>query len=153
MSSTEPPAGGPSIQRLEPSLGRSAAAPSSDASVGELVSRMTDDLSILFRKEIELAKIEIKEEATKAAKGAGLMGGTGVAAMFCLLMLSFAAAWGLAEVMPTGWAFLIMGGLYAITAAILFMAGRDRLRKVHPVPEQTVETVKEDIQWAKNPTS
>ncbi len=152
MSTPEPTNRSPSIQRSEPSVERSAAPPTSEASLGDLVSRMTDDLSNLFRKEVELAKIEIKEEATKAAKGAGLLGGTGMAALFCLIMLSFAAAWGLAEIMPTGFAFLIMGGLYGVGAAIFFVAGRARLRKVHPVPEQTVETVKEDIQWAKNPT-
>ena len=152
MSGVDPGNGSPGIQRLEPSLARTTVAPTSDASLGDLVSRMTDDLSTLFRKEVQLAKVEIKEEATKTGKAAGLFGGTGLAAWLWVPMLSFAAAWGLTEVMPAGFAFLIMGGLYAIVAAILFFAGRERLRKLHPVPEQTVETVKEDIQWAKSPT-
>lgn len=123
-----------------------------DASLGELLSRMADDLSLLARKEVELAKVEIKEEVSQAGKGAGLLGGTGVAALFCLLMLSFAAAWGLAKVMPTGFAFLVVAGIYLIAASVMYAKGRRELRRVHPVPEQTVETLKEDVQWAKHPT-
>lgn len=123
-----------------------------DASLGELLSRMAEDVSTLARKEVELAKAEIKQEASKAGKGAGLFGGTGIAALFCLLMLSFAAAWGLAVVIPTGFAFLVMAGVYLVAAGVMFVYGRQEMRRVRPVPEQTVETLKEDVQWAKHPT-
>ncbi len=119
-----------------------------DLSLGELVGRMSSDLSTLFRQEIALAKVEMKEEATKAAKGAGMFGGTALAGYMALLLLSFAAAWGLAEVMPTGVAFLIVGLVYAIAAAVLFMAGRKEIKSVHG-PEKTVQTLKEDAQWAR----
>lgn len=124
-----------------------------DASVGQLFSRMSEDLSALLRKEVELAKVEIKEEVTKAGKGAGLLGGTGLTALFGLMMLSFAAAWGLAVAIPTGFAFLAMGGFYFTVSAATFLLGRRKFRQVHPVPEQTVETVKEDLEWAKHPRS
>lgn len=123
------------------------------ASLGDLVGRLSSDISTLMRQEVELAKVEIKQEAGKAGKGAGLFGGTGVAALFALMMLSFAAAWGLAAAIPTGWAFLIIAVIWGAIAAVLFVSGRTELRRVHPVPEQTVQTVKEDVQWAKHPRS
>lgn len=98
-----------------------------------------------------MAKTELREEATKAGKAAGMLGGAGVAAVFGLLLLSFAAAWGLAEVMPVGFAFLIVGAVYVLVAVILFMRGRAQMKQVSPVPEQTMETLKEDVQWAKAP--
>ena len=76
-----------------------------------------------------------------------------MAALLGLLMLSFAAAWGLAEVMAVGFAFLIVGGLYVAVAGTLFVSGRQRLAAVHPVPQQTVETLKEDVAWAKEQKS
>jgi len=124
-----------------------------DASLGELFGRFSEDLSILMRQEVDLAKAEFRQEVTKASKGAGLLGGTGLAAIFGLLMLSFAAAWGLAEVMAVGWAFVVVAAIYLVTAATLFVNGRRELRSVHPVPEKTVQTLKEDAQWAKHPTS
>lgn len=119
-----------------------------ERSVGELFGELTRDLSTLMRKELELAKLELKEEASKAGKAGGMLGATAVAAWMALVMLSFALAWGLAEVMDAGFAFLLVGLLYAGAAAVLFTKGRAELAKVRPVPEQTIETLKEDAQWA-----
>lgn len=127
--------------------------PMGDKSVGQLLGRMTSDLSHLFHDELELAKVEIKEEVTKAGTAAGLFGGTGVAALFALLMFSFAAAWGLAEIIPIGYAFLIMGALYAVIAVVTFVVGRQQISTVNPIPQQTVETLQEDIAWAKQQKS
>lgn len=124
-----------------------------DASLGELFSQLTADMSTLVRQEVELAKAEIKQEVTKAGKGAGLLGGTGVTALYGLLLLSFAAAWGLAIVIPTGLAFFVIGALYLLGAGAMFVTGRRELRRVRPVPRQTVETLKEDAEWATHPTS
>jgi hypothetical protein len=139
-------------------LGGAVPAPSpvadlGSASLGELFGRLTEDFSTLMRKEVELAKAEIKQEASKAGKGAGLLGGTGAAALLAVLMLSFAAAWGLAAAIPTGWAFLIVAIIWAAVAAAMFVTGRKELQRVKPVPEKTVESIKEDIQWVKHPTS
>ena len=125
------------------------APPRSDASLGELFSAMTAELSHLFHQELELAKVEMKEEATKAGKGVGMWSGTAVSGLLALLLLSFAAAWGLAEVMPTAVGFVIVGVVYAVVGAFLFVRGRQELKKVHPVPQQTVETLKEDAAWAR----
>jgi uncharacterized membrane protein YqjE len=120
-----------------------------DRSVGELMGDLARDLGQLVRQELELAKVEIKEELAKTGKAGGILGGTAVAAYMALVLLSFAAAYGLDAVMPTGFAFLIVGLVYAAVAAVLYGKGRQELRNVRPVPEQTVETLKEDVQWAK----
>ena len=67
-----------------------------------------------------------------------------------IVLLSFAAAWGLAELMAVGWAFLIVAVVWGLAAAVLYLRGRDQLRKVHPKPEHTIDTLKEDVRWAKN---
>lgn len=122
------------------------------ASLGDLFGRLTEDFSLLMRQEVALAKAEIKEEATRAGKGAGMLGGTGIAALFGLMMISFAAAWGLAAAIPTGWAFLIVAVVWLAAAAALFVTGRRELKELKPVPT-TVQTLKEDAQWARHPKS
>jgi hypothetical protein len=123
-----------------------------EPTLGELLSAMTSDLGLLVRKEMELAKVEIKEEVGRAGKAAGAFGGTAVTAYFALLFLSFALALGLSALMPDGLAFLLVGLLYGAASAVLFLQGRDRAKDLNPVPEQTVETLKEDVAWAKAQT-
>ncbi|HWE57587.1 MAG TPA: phage holin family protein [Acidimicrobiales bacterium] len=136
-----------------PTAPRLASSPGDEASLGQLFGRLSEDFSVLIRQEVELAKAEIKQEATKAGKGAGFMGASGVAGHMGLLLASFAAAWGLAEAIPAGWAFLIIAIIYFVVAAVLYTNGRRELRTVHPVPEKTAQSLKEDAQWAKHPTS
>jgi uncharacterized membrane protein YqjE len=124
-----------------------------DRSLGELISRMTSDVSALVSTQIELAKVEIKEEVTRAGKGAGMVGGAAIAGLLALLLLSFAAAWGLAEVVDAGWAFLIVGLVYAAVAGVLFLRGRDQIRSATPVVPETKETLKEDVEWARQQRS
>lgn len=126
--------------------------PRSERSLAELVSEMGSELSTLLRKEVELAKVEAKEEASKAGKAAGLLGGAAVAAHMALLFVSLALAWLLDEVMHTAIAFLIVGVLYGIGAAILAKTGQTKLKTVQAVP-QTTETLKEDARWARAPKS
>jgi hypothetical protein len=124
----------------------SAATP--EPTLGELVAGMTADVGTLVRKEMELAKAEIREEAKTTGKAAGLLGAAGIAGHFALFFVSMALAWGLTEIMPEGFAFLLVGVLYAIVAAVLATKGKERMQAVRP-PEQTIETVKEDVQWAR----
>jgi uncharacterized membrane protein YqjE len=123
--------------------------PSTDQSLGELFGTLTSDLSGLVRSEMELARVEIREEAAKAGRAAGQLGAGGLIAYLGLGLMAMAAAWGLAEVVAAGWAFLIVGVVIAAIGAVLVMKGRDRLREVRPVPEETVETLKEDARWAR----
>ncbi|MDG9709566.1 phage holin family protein [Streptomyces sp. DH10] len=123
-----------------------------DSSVGKLLSEVTSDIQTLFRQEVDLAKAEIREEASKAGKAAGMYGGAGFGGYMVALFASLAAMFALANVMDTGWAALIITAVWAGIAAILFVMGRSRMREVSPKPEQTVETLKEDAQWARHPT-
>jgi len=123
-----------------------------DKSIGELIGEVSDDLSRLFRQEIELAKSEMRAEAGKAGKAAGMLGGAGLGGVMTVVLLSFALVFALGAVMPLGWAALIVAVLWAAATAILYAGGRQRLRQVDPMPRRTVETLKEDAQWLKNPT-
>ena len=123
-----------------------------DTSIGDLIGNISNDLSQLFRQEVELAKVELKQEASKAGKAAGMLGGAGFAGYLAVVLLSFALVFGLANVMDAGWAALIVGVLWAIAGAVLYTTGRNRLKTVDPVPRRTVDTIKEDAQWLKNPT-
>jgi hypothetical protein len=127
-------------------------APEEPGSLGEIISDISAGLSELFRKEVELAKAEIRVEASKAGKAAGMFGGAGVAAWLTAIMLSLALAFGLGNVMDLGWASLIVAVLWAIIAAVLFVVARGKAKEVSPMPRQTVDTLKEDAQWLKNPT-
>jgi len=123
-----------------------------ETSIGDLIGDISNDLSRLFRQEVELAKAEIKQEASKAGKAAGMLGGAGFAGYLAVVLLSFALVFGLANVMDAGWAALIVAVIWAVIGAALYAAGRKRLKTVDPVPRRTVDTIKEDAQWLKNPT-
>jgi hypothetical protein len=112
-------------------------------SVGDLIADVSRDLSTLVRQEVELAMAELKQEAAKTGKAAGILGGAGLAGYMALLFLSIALWWGLANVMDEGWAALIVAGVWVVIGAVLYLSGRRQLRAVHPKPERTVETVKE----------
>jgi MFS family permease len=124
----------------------------SETSVGELIGNISNDLSTLFRQEVELAKAELKQEATKAGKAAGMLGAAGFAGYLVVVLLSFALVAALSNVMDWGWAALIVAVIWAIVGAVLFVNGRKKLKTVDPTPRRTVETIKEDAQWLKNPT-
>jgi hypothetical protein len=113
------------------------------ASVGELIGEVAQDLSTLMRQELTLAKAEVKEEAARAGKAAGMLGAAGFAGYMVLLFASIAAWWGLAEVMAKGWAALVVTAVWAVAGAVLFVAGRRRIREVSPKPERTTQTVRE----------
>ena len=121
-----------------------------DRSVGQLLGDVTRELQALLRKEFELAKAETKEELHKAAASGKGFGVAGLMGYLALVMLSFAAAWALTAVMPTGWAFFAVGVVFALIAAVMAVKGRRELRKFRPVPDETVETLKEDVEWLKS---
>jgi hypothetical protein len=121
-----------------------------DESVGELVGKVASDVGALISSQIELAKVEVRAEAAQAGRAAGMLGASALVAWFAALFLSFAAAWGLGELLdsiPLG--FLIIGVVDTLVAVVLFVQGRNRMREVHPVPEATLACIKEDIQWLK----
>ncbi|GGI06885.1 phage holin family protein [Egicoccus halophilus] len=145
MSSTPTPHGSEAVDDLRVDTA-SAPPPGPNASLSDLVSRLGDDVTLLFRQEVELAKIEIKREATTAAKASGMFVVAGLLGLVTVFLLAWAAAWGLAAVMPTGLAFLIVGIVFGIAAAVIGMAGKKRFEQVDFTPHETVETLQEDKQ-------
>ncbi|MEG8275377.1 phage holin family protein [Streptomyces sp. AHA2] len=123
-----------------------------ETSVGELVAQVTSDVQTLFHQEVELAKTEVRQEAAKAGKAAGMYGGAGFAGYMVVLFASLAAVLGLANVMDAGWAALIVTAVWAVVAAVLYARGRAGMRTVSPKPEHTIETMKENTRWARHPT-
>jgi len=123
-----------------------------ETSIGELIGNISNDLSQLFRQEVELAKAEVKEEAAKAGKAAGMLGAAGFAGYLTVVLLSFALVFALGNVMNLAWAALIVAAIWGIAGAVLFATGRKRLKTVDPMPRRTADTLKEDAKWLKNPT-
>jgi Na+/melibiose symporter-like transporter len=121
-----------------------------DRSVGQLLGDVTRELQALVRKELELARAETKEELQRAGAAGKRFGVAGLAGYLAVVMLSFAAAWALTAVMPTGWAFFAVGVVLGVIATAMALQGRRRLREFHPVPQETAETLKEDVQWLKS---
>lgn len=120
-----------------------------ERSLGDIVGEIAEDLSRLVRQEIELAKTEAKQEVTKLGKGAGMLGGAGIAAHLLLLFGSVALMLVLGRVMPLDLAALIVAVVWAIVAAVLAARGRRQLESFDPKLETTTQTLKEDVQWAK----
>jgi predicted lipid-binding transport protein (Tim44 family) len=120
--------------------------------IGELVKDLSQQTSTLVRKELELAQAELQQRGKIAGKGAGMLGGAAVAGLLALGALTAALITLLDDVMATWLAALIVMVLWAIVAFVLAKSGQKALKRATPPAPQTVETVKEDVQWAKNPT-
>ena len=120
--------------------------------IGELVKDLSSQTSTLVRKEIELARAELQQQGKVAGKGVGMLVGGAVFGLLALIALTAMLIAVLDTAMDTWLAALIVTVLWVIFAAVLAKAGQSALKRVTPPAPQTVETVKEDIQWAKNPT-
>ena len=123
-----------------------------DRGVGELVKELAGQTSTLVRQEIKLAQAEVTQKGKVAGKGAGLLAGAAVFALAMLGALTATLIAALDEAMPTWLAALIVTILWAIVAFALFKVGQKSLQQATPPAPQTVDTVKEDIQWAKTQT-
>ena len=120
-----------------------------EASLGELFKEMTLELTGLFRQEVELAKVETRQEIQRGSKAGAAMAVAAVGAFLAVLFVSLALALLLAQGLNTALSFLIVGVVWAIVAAVLIRIGRNKLREVRPLPETTA-SIKEDMQWAKD---
>jgi uncharacterized membrane protein YqjE len=118
-------------------------------SIGEIVGDISTDLSTLMRQELDLAKAEAKQEATRLGKGAGMFGGAALAGFFTLFFVSLALTYLLDNWMPVELAALIVAVLWGIAAAVLALTGRKNIKAATPPMETTQQTLKEDAQWAK----
>jgi uncharacterized membrane protein YqjE len=124
-----------------------------DQSISELVKDLANETSTLVRQEIDLAKAEMTARGKQAGKGAAMLGAGAVVALLALGALTAAIIAALDNAMPTWLAALIVTVVYAAIAGALLSTGRKQVREAAPpVPEQTIDSVKEDVQWAKTRT-
>ncbi len=127
-------------------------------SFGELLSGLATDMSTLVKQEIELAKIEttakVKTAGKAAGKGVGLLVAAGVFGLLALMVLTTLLIVILDAFLPLWLAVLIVLVLWSVVAAVLALQGKKKLKDVAaPVPTEAIDTVKEDVAWAKHPTS
>ena len=119
--------------------------------LGEVARDLTRDLSLLVRQEVELAKSEMAEKGRVAAPGLGMIGGAGVVGLMAAGALTAFLVLVLSIVLDEWLAALLVGLVLAAVAFLLAKQGKERVEEAGtPVPEQTIETVKEDVEWAKN---
>ncbi len=123
-----------------------------DKPIGELITDMTSQVTTLLRKELDMAMVELKDEMKQAAKAGGMLSGAALSGYMSLLFGSFAAAWLLARKLPRPLAFGLVAAAYGATAAVLLKRGQEEMKQVDPVPTQTVQTLKENVEWAKAQT-
>ena len=121
-----------------------------DASTSDLVKQLSDQTSRLVRQELELLKAELSIKGKQAGAGAGLFGGAGVFALFAFGALTAAAIAALATAMATWLAALIIAVIWAAIAGVAALTGKKKVEQaLPPVPQDSVESVKEDVQWTK----
>jgi uncharacterized membrane protein YqjE len=123
-----------------------------EQSIGDLLKRLSEETSTLVRQEMTLARAELTEQGKRAGTGAGMLGGAGVAGLLTLGALTATVI----GVLDTGMAFwlaaLIVTVVWAAVAGVLALQGRNKIKQATPPAPQTVETVKEDVRWAKTRT-
>lgn len=124
-----------------------------DQSLGDLAGRLTSEIGALFNDHLQLAKVDLTNDLKKAGKTAGLMGGAAAAGWIAALILSLTLAWGLAEMMETWIAFLIVGVIWAIAAGVMAMVGRREVEENDWTPEHTIHELERDRQWMKEQRS
>ena len=121
-----------------------------EASAGELVKQLSEQVSRLIRDELKLAEYEMTRKAKRAGRGAGMFGGSGLLALYGIGCLLAAAIIGLAGVLPAWAAALIVGGALLAVAGLAALLGKNQVSKATPpVPEQTVQSVRADVEEIK----
>jgi uncharacterized membrane protein YqjE len=124
-----------------------------DRSLGELLKQLSEQTTQLVHQELELAKAELTQKGKQAGAGAGLFGGAGAIGLAALGALTACFILALNAIMPAWLAALLVAVVYGIIAFVLVKQGQAKMKAAGPpVPEQTIETVKEDMEWAKTQT-
>jgi nitrate/nitrite transporter NarK len=120
--------------------------------IGELLKQLSEETSTLVRQELALARAELEQQGKRAGIGAGMLGGAGVAGLLTLGALTATLIALLDTGMATWLAALIVTVIWAAVAGVLVLQGRNKIKEATPPAPQTVETVKEDVRWAKTRT-
>jgi len=122
--------------------------------VGELLKQLAEETTTLMRQELELAKAEMREKGSQAGSAFGMWGAAGVVGLATLGALTAFFILVLDIAMPAWAAALIVTAVYAAIAGVLFLRGKRRVQEMgSPAPQQTIESMKEDLKWAKHPTT
>ena len=122
--------------------------------IGELLKQLANETTTLVRQELELAKAEMREKAGKAVPGFGMIGAAGGVALLALGALTTFFVLALDGALPNWLAALIVAIVYGAIAGLLYMRGKEKVDDAgSPAPRQTIESVKEDVEWAKHPTA
>jgi uncharacterized membrane protein YqjE len=125
-----------------------------DKPIGELLKQLASETSTLVHQELELAKAEMKAKAHKAGAGFAMIVAAATVGLLALGALTAFLILALDGAMPNWVAALIVAIVYAVIAALLYLRGRDKVEDAgSPAPRQTIETLKEDVTWAKHPTT
>jgi hypothetical protein len=133
--------------------GRDAQPALRDHSISELVKDLATETSTLVRQEIDLAKAEMTDRGKRAGKGVGMLAAGAVVALLAFGALTAGLIAALDLAMPTWLAAVIVTVAYGAISAVLVQIGRKQVQEAAPpVPEETIESVKEDVQWAKTRT-
>ena len=121
--------------------------------IGDLLKQLSQETTTLVKQELDLAKAEVAQKGAQAGKGAGMFGGAGVMGFLALASLTAAFILLLDGAVPIWAAALIVAAVYAAIAGVLAIQGRNKVQEATPpVPEQALDSVKEDVQWAKTRT-
>ena len=120
-----------------------------DRSLGQIVGDISQDLSALVRQEMDLAKTELRQEATTAGKGVGMLAGAGVTGLLTLIFVSWTVIWLLDNVMAVELGALIVAVLWAVATGVLVSMGRKKLQEANPQLPQTQQSLKEDAAWVR----
>jgi uncharacterized membrane protein YqjE len=120
-----------------------------EQSTGDLLKQLSQETSTLVRQELELARAELTEKGKQAGKGAGMVGGAGVTGHMALFALTLTAIFALDTFMKGWLAALVVTLVWGAVAGTLALLGKNRIKEATPPAPQTVETVKEDVRWAK----
>jgi hypothetical protein len=124
-----------------------------ERSAGEIMQEVIRDVGDVVRGEVRLAKAEVAETARNAGKAGGMFGGAAVCGLMGLASLVVAGIAALALILPLWAAALIVGVLLVCIGGAAYSMGRTKLKEVHAVPEKTVQTIKDDVEWAKHRTT
>lgn len=119
--------------------------------IGAAVKQLSEDLGILVRKELELARREMMEKAKTAGLGAGMLSGSAITGLLTLGSLTALLIIAIGLALPLWLSALIVTVMWGAVTAVLALAGKKKIQDAGPlVPEQTIENVKEDVQWAQS---
>jgi uncharacterized membrane protein YqjE len=123
-----------------------------ERSLSNVLQDVVRNVQEIVRSEVRLAKVEIEEEAIKAKSSVAMLGAGAVTAVFAVLFLLLTIVFALSLVIPIWAAALAVGVVLSIAAGVMLMSGMNLFKRIHPTPQRTVETIKENVEWAKQQT-